>query len=143
VSIDAVRGAFIELLGAERRLRARDPGRPGELSHGHLRALMALARDEEATAGALAKGADVSPASMTAMLDQLERDGIVVRRRSEHDRRQVLVSLTDAGHELIAAKRATWDERWAAEFGSYTDDELAAAARVMRTVAAMLDGVRR
>ena len=79
---------------------------PGELSATQVRALFQLERGEACTAGELAKRAELSPASMTAMLDQLEHDGMVERRRSDQDRRQVIVSLTDAGHETLAAKRA-------------------------------------
>ena len=50
---------------------------------------------------------------MTAMLDQLEHAGMIERRRSDQDRRQVIVSLTDAGHETLAAKRAKIEARTA------------------------------
>jgi MarR family transcriptional regulator, organic hydroperoxide resistance regulator len=142
-AVEELRGAFVELMGAERRLRGRDPHRPGELSHGQLRALFQLARDEESTAGCLARSADVSPASMTSMLDQLERDGFVTRRRSETDRRQVLVALTDAGRERLAAKRQRWDAVWQAALEHHPEAEVSAAAGVMRTIAQVLDGLGR
>jgi len=138
-----LRTAFGELMGAERRLRGRDSARRGELSTGQVRALFQLAHGEECTAGELAKRADLSPASMTAMLDALEQDGIVARRRSASDRRQVIVSLTDAGHEALEAKRGAWAQRWEDELGALSDDELATAARVMRYVAHLLDGIGR
>jgi len=140
---DELRGAFVELMGAERRLRGRDPHRPGDLSHGQVRALFQLAEQEESTAGCLAKGADVSPASMTAMLDQLERDGFVTRRRSETDRRQVLVALTDAGHKRLAEKRERWNAVWQAALERHSEQELLAAVGVMRTMAGLLDGIGR
>ena len=61
-----LRAAFGELMGAERRLRGRDP------RHAQIRALMLIAKDEEITAGTLAKRAELSPGAMTALLDQLE-----------------------------------------------------------------------
>jgi DNA-binding MarR family transcriptional regulator len=142
-ALDDVRAAFGELLGAERRLRGRDPHRPGELSAGQVRALFQLERDEEVTAGELAKRAELSPASMTVMLDQLERDGVVRRRRSEIDRRQVIVSLTDAGRERVAERREAWTALWRDRLAGHGDDELDSAARVMRTVAGLLDGLGR
>ena len=105
-ALGELRNAFGELLGAERRLRGRNPARKGELSNAQVRALFQLKHGEECTSGELAKRADLSPASVTVMLDQLENDGIVARRRSEQDRRQVIVSLTDAGHAALDAKRA-------------------------------------
>src|ERR1700754_365826 len=101
-----LRGAFGELMGAERRLRGRDP------RHAQIRALMQVAQDEEITAGSLAKRAELSPGAMTALLDQLEASGMITRRRSETDRRQVIVGVTDAGREKVAAKRAIWENLW-------------------------------
>ena len=141
-SLEELRSAFGELMAAERRLRGRDPGR-GELSHVELRALFRLQAEEEMTAGALAKCAEVTPASITAMLDRLEERGIVQRRRSEQDRRQVIVSLTAAGHEQLAAKRAAWEQRWERELGTHSEEELDAAIRVIRSLAGLLDGVAR
>jgi DNA-binding MarR family transcriptional regulator len=142
-ALEDLRSAFVELMGAERRLRGRDPQRPGDLSHGQVRALFALARDEQVTAGCLARRAELSPASMTAMLDQLEHAGMVQRRRSEEDRRQVIVSLTEAGRDRLDERRAAWNARWLAELGMHSEEELAAAMRVMRTLAGLLDGIGR
>ena len=137
---EAVRLAFVELMGAERRLRARDQKcKPGELTHGQIRALFTIDVRGEATAGELAKAADLSPASVSTMLDHLERDGIVQRRRSDEDRRVVVVTLTESGRALVADKRERWRERAAAALDGVTDEQLEAAADVMRRMAGMLD----
>ena len=143
--LDELRHAFGELLGAERRLRGRDQHRKGggEMSHHQIRALFHLAKEPEVTAGCLAKNAELSPASMTAMLDQLEEWGFVSRRRSAEDRRQVLVSLTDKGREKLEAKRARWNETIRAALDQHTDEELATAVRVMRTMGGFIDTLGR
>jgi DNA-binding MarR family transcriptional regulator len=141
--LNELRAAFGELLGAERRLRGRDPRKPGELSTAQVRALIQLAKDEQVTAGVLAKRAELSPGAMTAMLDQLSDDGMITRRRSETDRRQVKVALTERGHEVVAAKRAHWDRIWRAALEDLDDTEVETAARVMRQIAALLDGIGR
>jgi DNA-binding MarR family transcriptional regulator len=138
-----VRAAMGELFAAERRLRGRDPHRAGDLSAAQVRALFQLERGEACTAGELAKRADLSPASMTAMLDQLEGSGVIERRRSERDRRQVIVSLTDAGHETLEAKRAKLERRTAEVLAPYSEEELDAAVRVMRSLAGLLDSLGR
>ena len=142
-AIDELRSAFSELMGAERRLRGRDPHRPGELSINQVRALFQLARDEEITAGELARRAELSPGSMTSMLDQLEASGIVRRRRSETDRRQVIVTLTDDGRELLAERRAAWEQHWSAKLSDCSEAELQSAVKVMRAISAMLEGIGR
>jgi DNA-binding MarR family transcriptional regulator len=141
-ALEELRSAFIELMGAERRLRGRSPHRAGELSPLQIRAMFQL-EHAESTAGLMARKADISPASMTAMLDQLEADGMVTRRRSEEDRRQVIVSLTDAGREKLAVKRAFWEERWSELLAGHSEEELAAAVRVMRSMSGLLDSLGR
>ncbi|HMJ32389.1 MAG TPA: MarR family transcriptional regulator [Baekduia sp.] len=135
-----VRLAFIELLGAERRGRARDQKcGPGELTQTQIRALFKLDSAGESTAGDLAKAAELSPASVSAMLDHLERDGIVERSRSASDRRVVVVSLTASGRALLAEKRERWRARGREALAGVSQKDLHAAADVMRRMAAMLD----
>jgi MarR family transcriptional regulator, organic hydroperoxide resistance regulator len=105
-SLDELRVAMGELFGAERRLRGREQQQPRDLTHSQLRALIVLEKSVEVTAGELAKSADLNPASMTAMLDHLQADGIIERRRSSHDRRVCMVSLTDKGQAIVEDKRA-------------------------------------
>ena len=94
-ALDAVRLTLGELFGAERRLRGREQQQQRDLTNSQLRALFSLGKADEVTAGELAKSADLNPASVTAMLDQLESNGIVERRRGAEDRRMCMVSLTD------------------------------------------------
>lgn len=140
VALAEAQAGLHELLAAERRLRGRDQQRGEEkLSHAQVRALVALGAREEATAGELARAADLNPASVTAMLDHLEARGIVERRRSSTDRRCVHVSLTAQGQTLLDEKRARWRSLWEDRLGDTSERDIAAAARVMREIAAMLD----
>jgi DNA-binding MarR family transcriptional regulator len=141
--LQELRAAFGELMGAERRLRGRDPRRPGELSHAQVRALVLLAKDEQVTACELAKRAELSAGAMTAMLDHLEREGMITRERSVTDRRQVIVALSASGREIVAARRAHWEKLWRDALAGHDEAELEAAARVMRTLAGLLEGVGR
>ena len=68
---------------------------------------------------------------------------MITRRRSEGDRRQVIVALTETGRSAVAAKRALWEQTWRDALAEHSDEELQAAARVMRTVAGLLDGLGR
>src|ERR1700722_2771944 len=90
VALEQVRIAMGELFGAERRLRGREQQEPTEITTSQLRALIILDDADEVTAGDLAKSADLNPASVTAMLDQLESKGIVERKRSLKDPRGCL-----------------------------------------------------
>jgi DNA-binding MarR family transcriptional regulator len=59
--------------------------------------LMTLAQHGESTHRALADRCFVRPATLTGVVDTLERDGLVIRRRDAADRRTVRLVLTPAG----------------------------------------------
>ena len=123
---------------SERRLHGLAAG-PGDLTFPQVRALAALAGEDELTAGELARSADLRPATVTALLDQLEDAGIVRRARSTEDRRLCMVSLTDAGRELVQRRYRSWQEHWSRRLESISDEELETAARVLDEVAALYD----
>ena len=136
-----LRRAFGELLAAERRLRSRDRGAPGGLTFAQTIALVTIGKQGPTTAGDIARSSGLNPASITAMLDQLEEKQIVARTRSEQDRRVVEVTLTDEGWRLLEQRRAKWDSNWEAMFADADEGELLAAAKVMRRVREMLDSL--
>jgi len=140
-ALAAVREEFGCLMGAERRLRGRDQHRKTEdgLTIAQVRALFALGQNEAATAGEIAESARLSPASVTAMLDELERDGIVTRVRSDADRRRVLVLLTDEGRAVLKKRRRLWLKRWDAALADVPERDLEAAADVLRRITGLLD----
>jgi DNA-binding MarR family transcriptional regulator len=138
-TLDELRSAFGDLFAAERRLRGRDQSRTGGLSYAQMRTLFRIDEKDETTVGELARLAEVTPATITGMLDGLERHGIVTRRRSEEDRRVVIVTLTDEGRSLLREKRKRWRARWRTKLDDMDDVQLAAAAEAIRRMAAMFD----
>ena len=127
------------LLGAERRLRGRD--RNGALSNAHLRALAVLTREEEVTAGDLARAAELNPATVTAMIDHLERDGYVERRRYDGDRRVCLVVLTPKGREGMRRKAEGWRAVVGRALDGVEPEALSAAADVLGRLTVAFDGM--
>jgi DNA-binding MarR family transcriptional regulator len=140
-ALAGLREEFSCLLGADRRLRGRDQHRKvdGDLTIAQVRALFALDKRDAATAGEIAEAARLSPASVTGMLDELERDGIVTRVRSDTDRRRVVVTLTDEGRKVLGKRRRSWLKRWEESMGDVPERDLEAAADVMRRIGALLD----
>jgi len=130
-----------ELFGAERRLRGREQQESAEITTSQLRALIVLEHADEVTAGELAKSADLNPASVTAMLDQLESRGVIERKRGLKDRRVCLVSLTETGRAIVDERRGNWLALWEERFGEFSEQELTAAFRVMRTMIQVVDEI--
>src|SRR5207302_1180273 len=83
-----------------------------ELSHAHFELLVELLDRGELSAGELAAAADLTPATVTQMLDHLAACGHVERARSETDRRVVVSRLTPEGALKIHARREAWRKRW-------------------------------
>ncbi len=123
----ALRGA----LAAARRLRGRETQRAGEVAHAQYALLFELAERGELAAGELAAAADLAPATVTGMLDHLTDAGLVVRERSDPDRRLVLSRLTDTGRARVAARRARLEPLWEAAIADFDSSELAAATAVL------------
>jgi DNA-binding MarR family transcriptional regulator len=139
--MDDARAAFGELLGAERRLRGRDQHRHDGLTHAQVRALFLLSREREATAGEIARHAELSAASVTGLLDHLESEGVVQRRRSTEDRRVCVVTLTDSGRALVEEKRERWRALWNEQLADLPPEDVEAAVRVMRRMARAIDAL--
>jgi DNA-binding MarR family transcriptional regulator len=130
-ALDSVAQSFKRATAALRRLRGRDTQRPGGLSQAQYQVLFELLRGGELPAGALAAVADVSPASMTQMLDRLADAGLVERMRSEEDRRIVRARLTEAGRALCEERRAAIEPLWRESLAGFTAAELRTAAAVL------------
>jgi DNA-binding MarR family transcriptional regulator len=106
VATEQFAAAWETFFRTTRRLRARAGKQDlGGLSLAQYQLLQPLGADE-LTVGVLAEGAGVAAPTATRMLDCLERDGHVVRRHSESDRRSVLISLTPSGRAAVDAAHA-------------------------------------
>ena len=138
-ALDALRVAFVELLGAERRLRGREGQRPGELSLSHYRMLTFLLDSPRLPAGRLAAAADLAPASATQMLDLLEKRGMVARERDPQDRRVVVVTRTPEGRRLTQDRRAEFRALWAEVMHDLDEEQLALGVDVLERVSRLLE----
>jgi DNA-binding MarR family transcriptional regulator len=98
---------------------------PGELSAPETSALARLDRGGPATSSALARIEQISPQSMGATLSALEARGLVERGQDAHDGRRVVLSVTEAGRQLLRDKRdARTGQLARALSAGFTRDEL-------------------
>jgi DNA-binding MarR family transcriptional regulator len=102
--------------------------------------LFSLADRDTISSSELANLADLSPATVTQMLDTLVERGLVTRTRSESDRRIVICSLTEPGHRLIEERRRLFRGRWDEALADFSEADLAIAASVFDRIAIMFDG---
>src|SRR6201996_8459191 len=100
-----------------RRLRGERLGLGGTetaLSDIQLAALAALERHGSMTPGELAEHEKVQPPSMTRVIAVLEERGLVRREPHATDRRQVILTVTDSGRDLVQRVRRR-REAWLAQ----------------------------
>jgi DNA-binding MarR family transcriptional regulator len=140
-SVAAFGLSFKSAMAAVRRLRGRDTHRPGEVSYAQCSLLFGLAEGGEVSASELAAFAGVAPATASQMLDSLAAGGFVERTRSERDRRLVLVSLTNRGSELVASRRAHFEDLWAHALAEFDESELATATAVLDRARVVFDEI--
>ena len=75
--------------------------REHHLTAPQLALLQEVERCGPAPIGSLAKAAYLGAPTATGIADRLEKQGLVARVRTESDRRQVLITITAAGKQLL------------------------------------------
>lgn len=132
--------AFRSVFRSLSRLRGRDTHLAGtELSHAQCELLFELHERGALSAGELAVAAQLTPATVTQMLDHLAAGGHVERTRLECDRRVVVSRLTARGRREIEAKRERWQGRWEQALADVDAEELRAATRVLARLRAVFE----
>ena len=107
----------ISITRLARRLRVERLGLGGSeaiLSDIQLAALAALERHDAMTPGELAEHEKVQPPSMTRVIAVLEERGLVRRAAHPTDRRQVILTVTQQGRDLVQLVRRR-REAWLAQ----------------------------
>ncbi len=79
----------------------------------------------------LSRAMHISPASVTNMLQRMERDGLIARERDREDQRVVRVYLTDRAKELRAEARTVFRQMEEELSSIYSDDEKATLHRLL------------
>jgi DNA-binding MarR family transcriptional regulator len=130
----------ISITRLARRLRVERLGLGGTetvLSDIQLAALAALERHDSMTPGELAEHEKVQPPSMTRVIAVLEERGLVRREPHATDRRQVILTVTADGRDLVQRVRRR-REAWLAQ----RLQELTPAERqILRAAAPILEKI--
>jgi DNA-binding MarR family transcriptional regulator len=127
----------MSVMRLHRRLRRERPD--NGLSLTNLSALGRLDREGPLTATALAEAERIQPQSLTRVVADLERRGLIERTPDDTDRRRILLRASDQGRALIAEDRRQRDEWLAVAMATtLTDSErdiLLVAARLIDRLA--------
>ena len=119
--------------------RLRQVREAGGLTVPETSALARLDRNGAATSSELARVEQISPQSMGATLSALEARGLVARDPDARDGRRVVLSVTEAGRQLLRDKRDARTEQLAkalaAGFTRQELDQLMTAAPLLERLA--------
>ena len=129
---DSVRGMRSVLALLNRRISGRLDLRDGDLD-----CLELIARTGPLGPSALARAAGVHPATMTGVLDRLEKGSWLTRERDPSDRRSVVLRVRPERVSEVLALYSGMNAAMDTICAAYTDDELAVIADFLdRTAAA-------
>ncbi|MCK6079137.1 MarR family transcriptional regulator [Microbacterium sp. EYE_5] len=108
------------------------------MSDGQFAVLAGLKVHGPHTLGELAERERVSAPSMNRTVNCLEELGYLSRTPDEHDRRKVVIDLTETGREVVAEtvrRRDSWLEHAFEDLSAAERSTLAKAAAIMQEVA--------
>jgi DNA-binding MarR family transcriptional regulator len=101
--------------------------------------LQMVARDGKVLPSTLARSARLTQATVTSLVDKLERGGFVTRRRDTEDRRRIWIEPTPAGRQAVADSPDLLHDRFRARFRELKDWEQAMIITSLERVSTLLD----
>lgn len=101
--------------------------------------LEAIRNDYAVTASRLAKRVSLSQATVTNILERLERRGLILRQRSSEDRRKVNVLLSEQGLELLKRSPRPFQETFIRQFQELPEWEQLMILSAVKKIAAMMN----
>jgi len=101
--------------------------------------LQELSHFGEVPIGTLAGAVSLSQATVTGIMDRLEKRGLVERRRDEDDKRRVLVAVTSDGKRLLLAAPPPLQESFVREFSRIADWEQSLILSSLQRVVSMME----
>lgn len=122
--------------GYKEWMRSRLP--EGETNPARLLVLVSLRRWGSVTMGVLAGRLARPKSNLTLLVDELERDGLVVRRAHPSDRRATFVELTAAGQRAAVEQGAEYDREIALLFERLPEAERSQLLATVRRLVGLL-----
>jgi DNA-binding MarR family transcriptional regulator len=89
--------------------------------------------------GELSRHVHLSAATVTSILGRLASRELIIRERSEEDRRVVLIRLSENGREVVEGAPGLLQDRFTHAFGQLADWEQSQILSSLQRVAAMMD----
>ena len=98
-----------------------------------------IARAGEVTAGEIARAVSLSQATVTGILERLEKRSLIVRQRSDQDKRRIMVRITDAGQQILEAGHPLMQEAFVEQFSSLQEWEQTMILSALQRLVSIMD----
>ncbi|MEV5652555.1 MarR family winged helix-turn-helix transcriptional regulator [Nocardia sp. NPDC052254] len=132
---DSVRAMVLlmpRLVGRAKRLPVPEALRSFDLAPRHLSLLTYVLFDGPLTVNELARRLEVAPTTVSLMISDLGRQGVLERSTDANDRRRTLVAIADAHRTAVADWLGAADRGWRAALGPLTDEQRALVIATLR-----------
>lgn len=134
LALRAIRSLIRATEAGSKRLAAATGLTPSQLV-----VLQEVAQHEKTTAGAIAAAVRFGHATVTNIVDRLEQNGLVVRKRGEQDRRQVWVTITANGRSVLSAAPDMLQDTFQVRYEALPDWEQAMIVAMLERLSALLN----
>ena len=101
--------------------------------------LQTIRGKSEVTIGEIANDMSLSQATVTTILDRLEKRNLAYRERSKEDKRKVHAHLTDKGAETLKNAPLPLQDQFTRQFGNLQDWEQTMIISALQRIAQMMD----
>ena len=101
--------------------------------------LQILRNKGQQTVGVLAKEMSLSQATVTTILDRLEKKALIIRERSTSDRRKVQVDVTDSAVEILKDAPLPLQHQFTQQFNDLQEWEQLMMISSLSRIAQMMD----
>ncbi|MEU7878178.1 MarR family winged helix-turn-helix transcriptional regulator [Microbispora bryophytorum] len=117
-----------------------EPLRTLDLAPRHLSLLSYLLFDGPLTVNELAARLEVAPATVSLMVGDLSRKGVVNRREDDADRRRTIVSIAETNREAVDAWLARGARAWRSALEPLTSEQRRVFVKTLRSYERALAG---
>ena len=93
----------------------------------------------EVTAGEIARAVSLSQATVTGVLDRMEKRGLLARQRCDHDKRRIMVRITESGKQVLKDAPPLMQEAFVERFSSLQEWEQSMILSSIQRLVSIMD----
>lgn len=101
--------------------------------------LQEITRMGEVTAGEIAQAVSLSQATVTGILERMENRGLLARRRSERDKRRIMVRITRNGRQVLDDAPPLMQEAFVERFSDLQEWEQTMILSALQRLVSIMD----